>query len=188
MQTSQLVVEYWLLVVITCSTLFLIIAMASMKNRLPQLKVGIGGYVLVSLVFVLGLMFLARGGLQSKPIYSLIAYSWPSPDLGPLVLNTPFTFMREKVSEIKRMGFYESEKEAYFDTPRDLAICEQLQPCSIAFSTDFRSKLSAVFRKATTAANASSRLSIEAIYHLSQKLDSSILVDDKYLVNPFKII
>ncbi len=114
MQMPQLIAGYWVLALITCSVLcLLVVAVLLMKKRLPKVEVSIGGYVLIVVIATVSLVFLARGGLQAKPIRSLTAYSWPNSDLGSLVLNTSFTFMREKASDIKRLDFYDSEKVAY---------------------------------------------------------------------------
>lgn len=69
--------------------------------------------IFILLCFILVLVFIVagRGGFQSKPIRALNAYSFPVSNLGALVLNTPFSLLREDPSDLKRVYFYSKDSE-----------------------------------------------------------------------------
>lgn len=53
-----------------------------------------GKYVLLALVTLCGWVLAARGGFQRLPLSTFHASRWASPQDAPLVLNTPFTFLK----------------------------------------------------------------------------------------------
>ncbi|WP_191602959.1 LTA synthase family protein [Marinomonas algicola] len=114
MQGPQILLDYWWFCSIGVTILlFFIAALISIKNRVPSIEKGVGTYFFVCGLIVVSFVFSARGGLQAKPIRSLHAYAWPNSELGSLVLNTPFTLMRESTTNIKRMTFFQSESVAH---------------------------------------------------------------------------
>lgn len=111
-QLPELVVVYWGYAVVSV----LIFAayfwlFSQIKKRAPL--VCLNPIFLFFLCFSLCLIFILaiRGGFQSKPIRSLNAYSYPSSSLGALVLNTPFTLLKEDADHLKKVTYFASDKD-----------------------------------------------------------------------------
>jgi hypothetical protein len=100
-QLPKLIFVYWGYVI---NTVFIFVSYVLLLSKLRKnLKpVFINKLLVLLFCFVLILLFIVagRGGLQSKPIRALNAYSFPSSDLGALVLNTPFTLLREDPDDL----------------------------------------------------------------------------------------
>ncbi|WP_299017022.1 LTA synthase family protein [uncultured Photobacterium sp.] len=113
-QGQQLAGQFWYLAALAIIFVFALTRISSrwLYDRLPSLEVRLILYPLLVIALVAITVVSARGGLQSKPIRSVHAYSWPSAELGPLVLNTSFTLIKKKGSEIKPLHFFESDKQA----------------------------------------------------------------------------
>ncbi len=69
-------------------------------------------YVLIAFMGLLITVIAARSSLGSKPIRPLHAYSWPSPQLGPLVSNTVFTLMKDAPGDLERKETFSSDDQA----------------------------------------------------------------------------
>lgn len=112
-QGWQLAGQFWYLAVFAAVLVLAIIGISrSLYVRLPHFEICLLLYPLLVVAFVSVTVVSARGGLQSKPIRSVHAYSWPSAELGPLVLNTSFTLIKKKGSEIKPLRFFHSDEHA----------------------------------------------------------------------------
>lgn len=111
-QFPQIIFVYWEYAIATLlifSFYFWLFLRLKKCNRPFFLK----GIVLIPLCFLLVLIFIVagRGGLQSKPIRALNAYSYPASNLGVLVLNTPFSLLREDPGNLERVHFYSKDSE-----------------------------------------------------------------------------
>jgi phosphoglycerol transferase MdoB-like AlkP superfamily enzyme len=111
-QMPQLIFVYYGYVV--ASILLFIIyyfIFSSLKKKIKPMF--INKYLIVFLFCVLVLLFIlaARGGFQSKPIRVLNAYSYPSSSVGALVLNTPFSLLKENVDHLNKLDYFSSKKE-----------------------------------------------------------------------------
>lgn len=112
-QIPQLLQQYWWLIILGLGVLVVFVfGLLKIKRKIKPIETGIPMYLAVCSLIFISFVFMGRGGLQAKPIRSLHAYSWPVSDLGPLVLNTSFTLMKEKTVEMKRMRFFEDHQAA----------------------------------------------------------------------------
>lgn len=113
-QIPQLAMEYWYFVLLGLLLIYCFVTLLSaLKKRCLHYDVAIWQYVILVFVILFMMTFFARGGLQSKPIRALHAYSWPSSSLGAVVLNTPFTLLRQSANNLKKLNYYETNQEAY---------------------------------------------------------------------------
>lgn len=69
-------------------------------------------YLPIGLVSVLLMVVAARGGVGSKPLKPVHAYGWPSGEEGPIVLNTPFSLIRQKADDAVNASFFATDEEA----------------------------------------------------------------------------
>lgn len=117
-QLPELIFVYWGYVIGTV-VIFVSYVLLLSRFRKKLKPVFINKLLMLLLCFVLILLFIVagRGGLQSKPIRALNAYSYPSSGLGSLVLNTPFSLLREDPDDLKRVNYFSSDEDikAVFD-------------------------------------------------------------------------
>mgnify|MGYP000341974484 CR=1 FL=1 len=112
-QIPQLLSQYWPFVLLGlgfCVAVVFVLQRA--RANLGPKSVTWYVYLLLSMVLVLVFVIVGRGGLQGKPLRALHAYSWPSSDLGAVVLNTPFMLLRQKANEVKKLDYFDSDKQA----------------------------------------------------------------------------
>ncbi|WP_417561207.1 LTA synthase family protein [Marinomonas sp.] len=111
-QLPELVLVYWWYVVGSILIYFLYAAIFfKVSKRLKPIF--IPKFWVVILCFVLTIVFVlaGRGGFQSKPIRALNAYSYPSSGLGALVLNTPFSLLKEDADHLERVAYFSSDSD-----------------------------------------------------------------------------
>jgi phosphoglycerol transferase MdoB-like AlkP superfamily enzyme len=131
-QSGQLVQQYSWMVLAFIIAIVLVIRYFKPKfvpiffTRIQYLFV-----ILISLTLVVGGI---RGGLQRMPLSVYHSMSWSSSELTDLVLNTPFTLVRKKTSDLQRKNWFTSHKEAF-----DIA-----QPTSFQLTQNSRKKQNVV--------------------------------------------
>ena len=111
-QLPELIFVYWWYLVGSIFILWFYIA--AFRKIARKLKAVYMHWLLVfCLCFLLVLIFIVagRGGFQSKPIRALNAYSYPSSSLGGLVLNTPFSILKEDAEDLERVHYFQSEDD-----------------------------------------------------------------------------
>jgi len=113
-QIPQLFVQYWPFVLLSFALIIVTtIIFLRLKRNIQHINIPLWKYSIFCLVIVFSFTLAARGGFQSKPIRALHAYSWPSSELGAIVLNTPFMLLRQKTSEVKELNYFSSDNDAY---------------------------------------------------------------------------
>ena len=112
-QTRQLFGQFWPLMLIAFGFVALLIwATRWLNQKSPRAQVNILVYSSLVICFLALTVLSIRGGLQRKPIRAIHAYSWPDAELGPLVLNTSFTLIKQKGSQLKTVDFFSSDAKA----------------------------------------------------------------------------
>ncbi|TDO96951.1 LTA synthase family protein [Marinomonas balearica] len=111
-QFPEILFVYWQYIAISF-VVFVIFTwlFLKLKERVPCYQVNFYMMIFLSVFIFISAVAAARGGAQSKPIRSLTAYSSPSPDLGPLVLNTPFSLLKEDLGNLKKVKYFNSKDE-----------------------------------------------------------------------------
>lgn len=111
-QLPELIFVYWWYLVGSVLIFWIyFVAFRKLKRQLPAVYLNWFSVVLVCFFLVFLLILAARGGFQSKPIRALNAYSYPSSSLGSLVLNTPFSILKEDAEDLERVHYFQSENE-----------------------------------------------------------------------------
>ena len=111
-QLPELIFVYWWYLVGSVLIFWVYLAaLRKIKRQLPVVYLNWFVVVLVCIFLTFLLILAGRGGFQSKPIRALNAYSYPSSGLGSLVLNTPFSILKEDAEDLERVHYFKSEDE-----------------------------------------------------------------------------
>ncbi|PYF82948.1 phosphoglycerol transferase MdoB-like AlkP superfamily enzyme [Marinomonas alcarazii] len=111
-QLPELIFVYWWYLLGTVLIYWIYFAIfRKVIRRLPAVCLNWFVVVLVLIILAFLLILAGRGGFQSKPIRALNAYSYPSSSLGSLVLNTPFSILKEDAEKLERVHYFESEDD-----------------------------------------------------------------------------
>lgn len=119
-QLDSLVQVYWFSILLSLSLVIIhgLIAKkifsTNFRNDKPKLSSpkSIALYAFVATLSLVLTVFVARSSIGAKPIRPLHAYSWPSPQLGPLVSNTIFTLMKDTPGSLKQQVTFTSDEQA----------------------------------------------------------------------------
>jgi phosphoglycerol transferase MdoB-like AlkP superfamily enzyme len=112
-QGFQLLIQYWLIALISVVVCFTIIHSASRficTNRGIK-RAWYTRTVLAVLIFLFAAISI-RSSLQSKPLGPSHAYSWPHSSSGSLVLNSTFTLLRQDSKQLQKIDFFETDLQA----------------------------------------------------------------------------
>ncbi|MES2526857.1 MAG: LTA synthase family protein [Bdellovibrionota bacterium] len=113
-QLPQLFLYYWYLPVAAMALCFSLYLIDRKWFRLSQRPFRLSVHVLTGLMFA-GISFVGiRGGLQHKSINVQSAFTQGKNELGHLVLNSPYHFLRTlKNKSISKLSYFSSDKEAF---------------------------------------------------------------------------
>lgn len=129
-QMPELIFVYYGYLIASIATFVLYYFIFSNINKKIK-PILINKYLVIILCFSLAILFIiaGRGGFQSKPIRALNAYSYPSSSVGALVLNTPFSLLREDADHLKRLNYFPSieELQEKFNSPLLIAKSESVK-------------------------------------------------------------
>jgi len=110
-QSGQIIQQYSGMVaalIISC-----VLVIRFFKPKYIQISLTRIKYLFVILVSFIIIIVSIRGGLQRKPLSLYHSMGWSSSELSDLVLNTPFTLIRKKPSNIQRKDWFVSKQEAF---------------------------------------------------------------------------
>lgn len=111
-QLPELIFVYWWYVIGSIAIyLGYLVLFLKLKKRVKDIYVSKIWVVMSCFVLIFIFILAGRGGFQSKPIRALNAYSYPSSGLGALVLNTPFSLLKEDADHLERVGYFTSDRE-----------------------------------------------------------------------------
>ncbi|MFL5784162.1 MAG: LTA synthase family protein [Bacteriovoracaceae bacterium] len=112
-QLPQMLVHFWFVPVVSIGLCIAIYLFDKKFFRLSERPVNVKLHGAIS-ILVLGLTFIGiRGGLQHKSINVQSAFSQGKNELGHLVLNTPYHFLRTlKNISISKLTYFKTDKEA----------------------------------------------------------------------------
>lgn len=145
------ITEFWYLILLYALVVFGIYKYAvfiNKKERVIVLTSNAKNIAIAILVFVimgaLGVLGI-RGGLQRAPIVLLDAAAYTTPKFFPLVINTPFAFLKSiELTEIQRLNYYDEAtlKKIYspIHYPSDTGHFKNLNVCVIileSFSKEY---------------------------------------------------
>lgn len=120
-QAAQLFTQFWYLILVVIIFIGLLsLATAKAHKYAPKLNIRLLYYPFACLLIIALCVLSIRGGLQRKPIHSIHAYSWPHAELGPLVLNTPFTMLKQKGNQLQELGFFPHNEQAKAVLPKPI--------------------------------------------------------------------
>ena len=113
----KMIVDFWYVLLILFLILYLLVRLYPQKGQLLVFKkiniqsTYLGKFLL--LVTFVGLFLIGfRGGTQFKPLTIISASKYGSSNLSPLILNTPFTFLKTfGKSELKAVHFMSETEE-----------------------------------------------------------------------------
>ncbi|BFM48048.1 sulfatase-like hydrolase/transferase [Marinomonas sp. THO17] len=117
-QCPEVIYTYWVYVLFS----FIAIILYYFVFRIVKRRIDSYSLNSIALIFLLFLCFYfiviaGRGGTQSKPIRTLTAYSFPESKLGALVLNTPFSLLKEEIGGLKRLDYFHDGEIKSFLNP-----------------------------------------------------------------------
>jgi len=109
----KMAADFWYVIVIfIVLSVVLILATRQIKPRLPDNKSN-PVFVIITFILTVALtIILARGGFQYKPLNVMSGARLTSPQLVPLVLNTPFTIIRTYGKSLTEEKRYMPDDEA----------------------------------------------------------------------------
>lgn len=113
-QLPQMIVNFWFVPVAASGLCFAIYFFDKNLFRLSERPVKKSLHLMMS-VLIAGLAFVGiRGGLQHKSINVQSAFTQGKNELGHLVLNSPYHFLRTlKNKSIERISYFKTDKEAF---------------------------------------------------------------------------
>ena len=132
---GQYILDFWYVLLLV---IMLIVATEYLYRRIKvaAIKRSSKNYILQTIALIPSIAMLiigGRGGLQYRPINMQTAARYASPQLIPLVLNTPFTIIKtlgkEELADIKYMSNPEAEK--LFNIHKELKPAEPFKPSNV---------------------------------------------------------